>query len=93
MLNELAKELSVKIEEIPSRAEDLFEKWKKARKIVNKKQKVDLKELELVKKEKFSGDVIKRLSEILQTQPEYLVKTIQRMKKELEEFKQQIQKL
>ena len=93
LLNELAKELSVKIEEIPSRAEDLFEKWKKARKIVNKKQKVDLKELELVKKEKFSGDVIKRLSEILQTQPEYLVKTIQRMKKELEEFKQQIQKL
>ncbi len=93
LLNELSIEINVKTNEIPSRTEELFEKWKKARKAVNKKQKIDVKELELIKREKFSGDIISKVSEILQTQPEYILKTIQRMKKELEDFKDQIKKL
>ncbi len=90
LLKELTKELHVAKEEIPSRAEELFEKWKKARKLANKKQKINLKELELVKKEKFQGDIISKVSETLQTQPEHILKTIKRMLTELEGFKKEL---
>ncbi len=86
-IKEISDLLKVKPEEIPSRAEELFEKWKKARKAVNKGLKIDVKELELVGKGKYKGDIIARTAEILQTQPEHVAKTLKRFLKELEEFK------
>lgn len=90
LISALAKELDVPPNRIPSRAEELFEKWKLARKAVNKDKQINLKELELSKKEIYSGDIVKKLSELLKTQPEYLVKSIQRFKREFEEFKNKL---
>ncbi|MBI5064784.1 alanine--tRNA ligase [Candidatus Woesearchaeota archaeon] len=83
--NSLAKELGVKVQEVPSRLEDLFELWKNARKANKKGQK--LESYELKKKETYSGDIISKSSELLSTQPEHLIKTIQKFKKEIEEFR------
>ena len=88
VLQEAAKLLGVKPEEVPARAEELFRMWKKARKAAKKKQKIDPKELALTVKEKYQGDAIDKTSEILQTQPEHIKKTIARFLKELESFKQ-----
>ncbi len=87
ILSQAAKELSVKKEELPARVEELFSKWKKARKAVKKKKQIDVKELELSSKDTFDGDVLAKVADVLKTQPEHIVKTIQRFKKELEEFK------
>lgn len=84
----IAKELDVGVDEIPARVEELFELWKKARKAVSKKQKIEISVFS--KKEKYSGDVLSKTSEILSTQQEHILKTIQRLKKELDEFKKQI---
>ena len=73
-----------------SKVQELFEKWKKARKLVSKGQKCDLKEFELTSKETFEGDILVKTSEILNTQVEYIAKCLQRFLKELEEFKKQL---
>ncbi|MBI2101045.1 alanine--tRNA ligase [Candidatus Woesearchaeota archaeon] len=90
ILEESAKLLNVKVEQLPSRVEELFNKWKLAKKAVEKKKQVDLKQLELTKKEEFKGNVLDKVSEILKTQPEHVVKTINRFMKELEEMKGKI---
>ena len=85
ILEEIASELKVDIPEIPSRAEELFEKWKLA---VKKKKKLSIKELELTAKEKFKGnneEILVKTAEILRTQPEHILNTVKRFKKELEE--------
>ena len=82
--------LNIKSNELPARVNELFEKWKIARKAVEKKKQIDLKQLELTKKEEFKGDVLDKVSEILKTQPEHIVKTIGRFLSELEEMKGKI---
>ncbi len=76
--------------QIPSRAEELFNKWKKGRKAVKKDRDVSAEELELTSEEEFEGDVIKETADILRTQPEHIIKTIKRFKNELKEFKNQL---
>ena len=72
-----AKELLLCEEkQIPTRALELFENWKKS-----KKGKLDSKELK--SKEEFSGDVIQKTAEVLKTQPEHIIKTLQRFKQEI----------
>jgi alanyl-tRNA synthetase len=93
ILNKLSKILEVKVEQIPSRAEELFDKWKKARKVVKKKKKIDIKELNLVSKEKFEGNVLDETAKILRTQPEHIIKTIERFVKDLKKSKTFIKKL
>ena len=92
VLEEIAKLLDVKQEEIPARAEELFEKWKKARKALKKGKKIAIKELELVSKEIRKGDILAKTSEILRTQPHFVSNTIKRFLKELEEFKKKLSK-
>ena len=87
ILEEASKLLHVDINQLPARANELFEKWKLARKAVEKKNEISLKELELTSKEVFKGNVLDKISEILKTQPEHVVKTIKRFLNELEEFK------
>jgi alanyl-tRNA synthetase len=92
LLEKVAEKLDVEVDEIPARAEELFEVWKKARKAVKKKRPLAKEELELKKKEKFKGDALKKASEILRTQPEFVLKTIERFLKELKDFKKELGK-
>tara|TARA_Y100000310_G_scaffold107843_1_gene106294 strand:- start:12730 stop:15225 length:2496 start_codon:yes stop_codon:yes gene_type:complete len=77
LVDELAALLSCKPAQIPGRAEELFDKWKKK---VKKGKEVEEK---LTSATSYSGDVIKRTSEIFRTQPEHLVKTAKRFIDEL----------
>lgn len=77
IIEESTKLLECEPSQLPGRAQELFQKWKKG---VKKKKEVDKK---LHSSERYDGDVIKKMSEILKTQPEYVVKTIKRFLKEL----------
>ena len=90
ILEETAKILGVKKDEIPSRAAELFEKWKKARKAVKKNKHVEAKELELKEKKRFTGDILTETAKIFSTQPEHVAKTAKRFLEELEEFKKKL---
>ncbi|MBI4016744.1 MAG: alanine--tRNA ligase [Candidatus Aenigmarchaeota archaeon] len=87
LLKEISEILAVPPELTVGRAKELFEKWKTARKAANKGQNVDVKQFELVSKEKFEGDTLAKLSEELNTQVEYVPKTLRRFLEELEKFK------
>ena len=87
ILDEAAKLLDVEVNQLPSRVNELFEKWKLARKSVENKKLIGLKQLKLTKKEEFKGNVLDKISEILKTQPGHAVKTIKRFLHELEEIK------
>jgi len=91
ILEEAARLLNIKSNELPARVNELFEKWKITRKDVEKKKQIDLKQLELTSKGEFKGNVLDKVSEILKTQPEHIVKTIGRFLKELEEMKGKMQ--
>lgn len=74
-----AKEiLSCEEKQIPGRAQELFDKWKKA-----KKGKLDSKDKALTSEEEYSGDIIQKTAENLKTQPEHILKTLTRFKQEL----------
>ncbi len=79
IVNKLASVLECDEDQVPARADELFSKWKQK---VKKKKEIDT---ELTSNEKYHGDIIAKVSEIFKTQPEYLVKTAQRFKKELQE--------
>jgi alanyl-tRNA synthetase len=79
--------LGVKPEQLPSRSEELFQKWKKARKAAKKNKLINPKEMELVSNESYDGDILAKTAAILKTQPENITKTIKRFLKEIEEFK------
>ena len=84
-IGELAKVLSCKPAQIPGRAQELFEKWKKAR-----KGKLLEPDFALKSTEEFKGDVLAKASEILQTQSENLAKTAQRFLKEMDDAKKKL---
>ncbi|MFC1705047.1 hypothetical protein ACFLZ6_01820, partial [Nanoarchaeota archaeon] len=90
IIGEIAKLLGVEVSQVPGRAQELFDKWKNARKAVKKGKKMDVKELELVSKEKYDGDVLAKTADLLRTQPEVIDKTISRFLKELEEAKEKL---
>ncbi len=93
ILKEIAELLGVEICEIPSMAEDLFLKWKTARKAVRKKRKINVEELKLGKpkrEELNEAEILKKTAKILKTQPEHVNKTIRRFLRELEEYKRML---
>jgi len=83
ILEEAANLLKVEADELPARVQELFDKWKKARKSAKKGQEPKKEDLTLAKKEKFKGDILAEVSKVLQTQPEHIVKTIKRFLEEL----------
>ena len=89
-LDELAKLLDCKPGQVPGRAQELFEKWKKARKAASKKQALPEKEFALSSTTTSSGDILAKTAEFLQTQPENLAKTVQRFLKELDGYRKQL---
>lgn len=94
VLEETAAMLGVDTDQLPGRVEELFEKWKKARKAVKKKKKMDIKELELTSTISYKGeDVLVKLADILRTQPEHVNNTIKRFLTELEEYKEKLKEV
>ena len=87
ILDEAAKLLKVKVEQLPARTQELFDKWKKVRKMKSNNKEIDPKELQLTSKEEFKGNILEKVSEILKTQPEHVVKTIKRFLREMGEVK------
>jgi len=90
ILEESARLLDVKISQLPGRVNELFEKWKLAKKAVEKKKEINVDELELKSTEIFNGNVLDKIAEILKTQPEHVVKTVKRFLSELMEFKNKL---
>ncbi len=80
ILEEIAKILDCKREEIPGRLEELFRLWKD---VVKKNKKIE--RFKLVSKERYKGDILAKASEILRTQKEHIPKTVQRFIKEINE--------
>ncbi len=76
-LLELASLLGCKPEQVPGRAEELFEKWKQ------KAKKGKAVDTTLTSSSSYDGDVLKKTSGIFRTQPEHLVKTAKRFIDEL----------
>ena len=78
LLTEIAKLLGVKQNEVPGRAFELFEKWKLSRK------GLVVEPLKVKKASEGSvAEILQKASNLLQTQPEHVPKTIQRFLKEL----------
>jgi len=81
----LTKLLGVNAEMIPARVEELFAKWKKAKKM-NKDSQVNIKDFDLLSTDISKGDIIAQSCTILKTQPEHIVNTVKRFKTELEKM-------
>ena len=90
ILGEAARLLNVSINQLPSRVSELFEKWKLAKKAAEKKKEINIIDLELKSAEAFNGNVLDKVSELLKTQPEHVVKTIKRFLTELKIYKEKL---
>jgi alanyl-tRNA synthetase len=93
LLSRISILLGVKDTLIVHRAEELFQKWKIARKAATKKKKIDLKQLELTRNIEYTGDILKKTAELVKSQPQHLEKTLIKFKEELEKFKKEIEAL
>jgi alanyl-tRNA synthetase len=87
VLDKAAFLLKCTVHQVPGRAAELFELWKKARKAAQKKQ--PLSDLTLKSTVSTATDILAKTAEALQTQPEVVVKTIERFLVEIEKFKSQ----
>jgi len=87
IVNEIAKILKVNKKLIIPRIEELFAKWKK----VVKKKKIESKDDFILTSNKELNlkdiEIIEKASQILNTQPEHITKTINRFLRELKEAK------
>ena len=79
VLEQGAKLLSCEVDQVPGRVLELFTLWKK---IVKKKKDVEFR---LTSEERYEGDILVKSCEILRTQPEHLVKTINRFLGEIKQ--------
>ncbi|MBW2990388.1 alanine--tRNA ligase [Candidatus Woesearchaeota archaeon] len=88
ILEQTANLLKCDIDQLPGRVEELFDKWKQARKALKKQKKMIPAELMLTSTVAYKGeDILYKLADILKTQPEHVNKTIKRFLLELEGFK------
>ena len=79
IVEELAAMLNCEPSQVPGRVEELFEKWKAA---VKKGKTVDA---QLTSTARSEGDILAKVTELLRTQPENIMKTITRFLNELQE--------
>ncbi len=85
LLKETADILKVDIKEVPARAKELFEKWKKAKK--GKASGKDLELKERIKENLSEKELLHKTAQIFSTQTEHVPKTAKRFLEELEQFK------
>ncbi len=85
VLDKAAALLKCDVAHLPGRAAELLDVWKKARKAAQKKQ--PLPDFTLKSTKGFTGDILGQIADALETQPEVVVKTIERFLSDLEKFK------
>ena len=81
ILGEAARLLDCKKEQVPARTEELFSLWKS---IVKKKKDVEFR---LTATDIYSGDILAKTADVLKTQPEHILRTLQRFLDEIKEKK------
>ncbi len=86
ILEQSAELLGVKPNQVPARAEELFNKWKQLRKTLKKKEPVKKEAYKLTIVKESAGDVLVKTAEILKTQPEHIPNTIKRFLKDIEDW-------
>ncbi|MBN2458333.1 alanine--tRNA ligase [Candidatus Woesearchaeota archaeon] len=89
LLMQVASSVDVTPEQLPARAEELFELWKRCKKAKKKGKALSDGELKLVRIEAYKGDALARTAEILRTQPEHVLNTIKRFLDDIEQYKKQ----
>jgi alanyl-tRNA synthetase len=90
LLGSLAALLECKPEEIIGRSEELFSKWKNAKKIAKKGEPAKPDDYTLVSKKVFDGpahEIVPAVCKVLSTQPEHVTKTVERFKGDLAKLK------
>jgi alanyl-tRNA synthetase len=87
ILKDISDLLQCNPNQLPARALELFSKWKKAKKAAKKGKPLDPDLFLLTSTNTFEGDVLTESVKILNTQPEHLMNTINKFKKDLETFK------
>ncbi|NQU79309.1 alanine--tRNA ligase [Candidatus Woesearchaeota archaeon] len=88
-LSEIAAVLGVNNDQVPARAAELFQKWKKAKKTLKKKQPLAAEDLEMVSNDIFQGtdeEVIEETAKILKTPVKDVEKAVKKFLKEIEEM-------
>ena len=85
VLDKAAVILKCNVRQIPARSLELFELWKKAKKAKQKGQ--PLTDFTLKSKEETKSDILAKTAEILKTQPEVVIKTLERFLSDIETFK------
>jgi len=92
-LNETAGLLGVDVSLVPSRVQELFSKWKTARKAAKKGEALEKGFFVLKSSSKSLGgpeSALKQASATFSVSPEHLPKTVKRFLGELEEFSKQV---
>jgi alanyl-tRNA synthetase len=84
LLLEIAQELGVDAPLIPEAAKRLFDHWKKAKKAAEKKSPIPAAETSPL--EISEGNLIEKAAAFLQTQPDHVLKTLQRFKKDISDW-------
>ncbi|MHA1679778.1 MAG: alanine--tRNA ligase [Promethearchaeota archaeon] len=74
ILQETAGILGVEPGQVPTRAEELFSKWKKLKKTLKKKRDLPAELLSLTRLVDFDGDALAETASIFKTQPEHVPK-------------------
>ena len=82
MLRKAADLLGVAPDQVPGRAAEVFELWKKAKKLQKKGQKLEAVTLKSSAKSK--GDLLEETAKALQAQKEHVLNTLSRFLREIE---------
>lgn len=87
LLCSIASQLNCKSSQVPARAQELFTKWKKTRKLSKEGKEIPQELLTLISTAESSGDLLQETAKILNTQPEHILNTISKFKKEIDSLK------
>jgi alanyl-tRNA synthetase len=90
LVSEASKILEIEPELLPARAKELFEKWKQIKKKIKKKKTITEEDFEFKSTEKTTEDILNKTATELNTQPEHVLKTINKFLSQLEEFKKDL---
>ncbi|MDO8481436.1 MAG: alanine--tRNA ligase [Nanoarchaeota archaeon] len=87
IIKKAAELLGVDTDQVPGRAAEVFELWKKAKKLQKKGQKPAPGELDFKSAARSTGDLLEETAKALQAQKEHLLNTLSRFLREIEETK------
>jgi alanyl-tRNA synthetase len=92
LLGETAKILGVKPAQVPARGNEIFNKWKKLKKLVGTDKEIPGDILVLTDTTESKGDALAEIAEIYKTQPEHVPKNAEKFLKQFNELVEQARK-